>query len=213
MFKDRNGLKNHVDNAVGHETFCNLCLSAFVNAWGLKNHFENNFSVAGHDFVCLTCLLGFRTKTELEKHLSTGDKHVWCHTCHRKFKNQTERDEHWQLTTKHRHCLQPGCDFDAPNDNVLEKHLRRDHFQCEGCKRIFPSQTKLNLHHEVCTFDINCPKCGQRCAGQVDLALHMESCFYCTECHYLTSHEGNYQIVGNLLHKFALKAYLTLSSI
>lgn len=80
VFKDRNGLKNHVDNSYGHETFCNLCLSAFKDSWGLKNHFENNYSI-GHQFVCLTCLLGFQTKQELDRHLSIGEKHVWCHTC------------------------------------------------------------------------------------------------------------------------------------
>ncbi|KAK3202842.1 hypothetical protein GRF29_154g923709 [Pseudopithomyces chartarum] len=195
VFKDRNGLKNHVDHAAGHEIFCNLCLSAFINAWGLKNHFENNFSVAGHDFVCLTCLLGFRTRVELDSHLSTSQKHVCCNTCHRMFRDQTLRDEHWRVTTKHRHCLQPGCDFDAPNDNVLEKHLHDDHFQCEGCKHILPSQNKLNAHYESCKFAIACPNCASACAGQASIALHMESCFYCADCHFLTNHEGNYHIV------------------
>jgi hypothetical protein len=195
VFVDRNGLKNHVDNAAGHEVTCNLCLSAFKDAWGLKNHFENNYSVSNHDFVCLTCLLGFRTKSELDKHLFTGAKHVWCDTCHRKFHNQTERDEHWRLTAKHRHCLQPGCDFDALDKKALEIHLHDDHFQCEGCKRIFPSQTKLNLHCETCQFEVTCD-CGFQCAGRPKLELHKECCFYCTECHYHTSHEGSYQIVS-----------------
>ncbi|KAF1966154.1 hypothetical protein BU23DRAFT_331773 [Bimuria novae-zelandiae CBS 107.79] len=194
VFKDRNGLQNHVDNAAGHEIFCNLCLSAFVNAWGLKNHLENNYSVAGHDYVCLTCLLGFRTKADLDRHLITSGKHVWCNTCHKKFKDQTSRDAHWQITTKHRHCLQPGCDFDAPNEKILEKHLRDDHFQCEGCKRIFPSQTKLNLHHETCQFEIRCSYCAHRCAGMAQLALHKASCFYCAECCFQTNHEGAYQM-------------------
>lgn len=98
VFVDRNGLRNHVENAQGHEVFCNLCLSAFLNNWALQNHFENNYS-AGHQFVCLACLLGFKTNLELEKHLRTDEKHVWCTTCHRKFPNQTERDAHWQTTT------------------------------------------------------------------------------------------------------------------
>ncbi|KAK7188210.1 hypothetical protein DPSP01_001755 [Paraphaeosphaeria sporulosa] len=193
VFVDRNGLKNHVDNAAGHDVTCNLCLSAFKDAWGLKNHFENNYFVAGHDFVCLTCLLGFRTQKELDKHLFTGAKHILCHTCHRKFRNQAERDEHWRLTTKHRHCLQPGCDFDAPDEKALEAHLHDDHFQCEGCKRIFPSQTKLNLHCETCQFEVTC-NCGFGCAGRAKLELHMENCFYCSECRYQTCHESNYQI-------------------
>lgn len=77
VFKDRNGLKNHLENSLGHEVYCNLCLSAFNDEWGLKNHFENNYTV-GHEFVCLTCLLGFRSRVELERHLQSADKHTWC---------------------------------------------------------------------------------------------------------------------------------------
>jgi hypothetical protein len=77
VFKDRNGLKNHLENSLGHDVYCNLCLSAFNNEWGLMNHFENNFTV-GHEFACLTCLLGFRTNAELERHLQSAEKHTWC---------------------------------------------------------------------------------------------------------------------------------------
>jgi hypothetical protein len=77
IFKDRNGLKNHLENSLGHDVYCNLCLSAFNDAWGLKNHFENNYTV-GHEFACLTCLLGFHTDVELERHLHSAEKHIWC---------------------------------------------------------------------------------------------------------------------------------------
>ena len=107
VFKDRNGLKNHVDNTRGHETFCNLCLSAFKDEWGLKNHFENNYQVA-HPFVCLTCLLGFHSQTELDKHLETAKKHTWCMTCKRPFSTQNQRDKHWKTTTCKRFKHQLG---------------------------------------------------------------------------------------------------------
>jgi hypothetical protein len=97
VFKDRNGLKNHVDNSLGHGVFCNLCLSAFKDQWGLKNHFENNYHV-GHEFACMTCLLGFKSHQEMNKHLQTAKKHIWCETCHRPFRNQDERDAHWKKT-------------------------------------------------------------------------------------------------------------------
>ncbi|KAH5246903.1 hypothetical protein HBI71_178940 [Parastagonospora nodorum] len=193
VFKDRNGLKNHVENSWGHGVCCNLCLSAFNNEWGLKNHFENNYAV-GHQFACLTCLLGFRTQAELEKHLQLAAKHTWCESCQRRFHNQDERDEHWHKTQKHRHCLQPGCDFDGPEEAVLEEHLKRDHFQCVGCKRIFQSQTKLNNHAENCKFTVTCPQCREPYAGQAQLALHLEHCFFCEQCTFSTHHEGNYLI-------------------
>lgn len=98
VFKDRNGLKNHVDNTRGHETFCNLCLSAFKDEWGLKNHFENNYQV-DHRFVCLTCLLGFTSQVDLDRHLRVAKMHTWCMTCKRPFKSQDERDKHWKTTT------------------------------------------------------------------------------------------------------------------
>ena len=106
VFKDRNGLKNHVDNSLGHEFFCNLCLNAFKDDWALKCHFENNYAV-GHQWVCLTCLLGFRTKIELTRHLHTGKKHVVCDTCHRTFRTQDERDAHWSETTSE-YCVTYG---------------------------------------------------------------------------------------------------------
>jgi hypothetical protein len=77
IFKDRNGLKNHLENSLGHDVYCNLCLSAFNDEWGLKNHFENNYTV-GHEFACLTCLLGFRMNVDLERHLHSAEKHVSC---------------------------------------------------------------------------------------------------------------------------------------
>jgi hypothetical protein len=49
--------------------------------------------------VCLTCLLGFKTRIELERHLQTAEKHTWCGSCQRRFRSQNERDEHWQKTT------------------------------------------------------------------------------------------------------------------
>lgn len=119
VFKDRNGLKNHVDYSLGHDIFCNLCLSAFKDSWGLKNHFENNYHV-GHEFVCLTCLLGFRSKIELDKHLQTGEKHVWCHTCHRKFRNQDERDAHW-INTMSRYSIPIRCTACAISRGALSE--------------------------------------------------------------------------------------------
>lgn len=98
VFKDRNGLKNHVDNTRGHGIFCNLCLSAFKDEWGLKNHFENNYHV-DHRFACLTCLLGFNSQAELDRHLKVTKKHTWCMTCKRPFRSQEERDKHWLVTT------------------------------------------------------------------------------------------------------------------
>ncbi|KAF1935144.1 hypothetical protein EJ02DRAFT_439427 [Clathrospora elynae] len=193
VFKDRNGLKNHVDNSWDHDVYCNLCLSAFKDEWGLKNHFENNYTV-GHEFVCLTCLLGFRTRIELERHLQTAENHTWCGPCQRRFRNQDERDEHWQKTTKHKHCLQPGCDFDGQDQAALTMHHKQDHFQCEGCKRILPSQTKLNLHYESCSFAIPCPQCGQNCAGKTQLAFHLKECYVCERCNYHSHHEGDFHI-------------------
>ncbi|KAF1955901.1 hypothetical protein CC80DRAFT_81882 [Byssothecium circinans] len=192
VFKDRNGLKNHLENSLGHDVFCNLCLSAFQNQWALKNHFENNYAV-GHEFVCLTCLLGFRTKMELSRHLQTGEKHVWCNTCHRRFRNQDERDAHWKETAKHKHCLQPGCDFDASNAAELEQHLENDHFQCEGCRLIFPSNTKLSLHYHTCAFDVPCPNCGTLFPGPLKLAAHSHTCFFCTQCGFRTDTDEEYQ--------------------
>ncbi|KAH9874754.1 hypothetical protein IAQ61_003944 [Plenodomus lingam] len=193
VFKDRNGLKNHVDNSWGHEISCNLCLSAFKNSWGLKNHFENNYNV-GHEFACLTCLLGFRSNVELERHLQSSMKHTWCQTCSRRFRTQDERDEHWQTTNRHKHCLEPGCDFDCPNEAGLAQHHMTDHFQCVGCKQILPSMTKLNLHYESCSNALSCPQCGTMCAGKLRLAHHLTQCFVCKECGFHTFHEGNYKI-------------------
>lgn len=101
------------------------------------------------------------------------------------------------MTTKHKHCLQPGCDYDAPTAKILQKHLKEDHFQCAGCKLIMPSQTKLNLHLETCPFELSCPNCAVRCAGGASLQAHMETCFYCAECRFQTSHEGNFRIVSD----------------
>ncbi|KAJ4368470.1 hypothetical protein N0V83_006827 [Neocucurbitaria cava] len=175
VFKDRNGIKNHVDNSSGHKIFCNICLSAFKDDWALKNHYETNY-YAEHQFVCFTCLLGFRTQADFDRHLQTAEKHTWCETCSRRFRNQDERDEHWQKTCKHKHCLQPGCNFDCRDQATLTAHLHRDHFQCEGCKRIFPSQTKFRQHQETCSSPIPCPECGEVCVGEAQMALHMESC-------------------------------------
>ncbi|KAF2708998.1 hypothetical protein K504DRAFT_433752 [Pleomassaria siparia CBS 279.74] len=193
VFKDRNGLQNHVDNAIDHDVFCNLCLSAFKDKWGLRNHFENNYSV-GHEFACLTCLMGFRTRNQMERHLRTARKHVRCDTCHRDFQNQDERDEHWRITTKHKHCLQPGCDFDGPNISALDKHLSEDHFECDGCHMIFASQTKLTAHVESCSFNVPCDRCGEIFPGRPILAAHQENCFSCEVCKFHTTHEGNFEI-------------------
>ncbi|PSN61900.1 hypothetical protein BS50DRAFT_562143 [Corynespora cassiicola Philippines] len=188
VFKDRNGIKNHVDNSAGHDTFCNLCLSAFLDEWGLKNHFENNSGV-GHEFVCMTCLLCFHTEDELKLHINTGEKHVVCRTCFRSFRNQEERDTHWKNTMKHKHCLQPGCEFDGPDEQALERHIRYHHFHCDGCKEIFPSQNKLNAHYLKCTFDMKCRNCGESFAGRVKLLAHLETCFHCRECDFRTNYK------------------------
>ncbi|USP76091.1 uncharacterized protein yc1106_03365 [Curvularia clavata] len=193
VFKDRNGLKNHVDNAAGHETYCNLCLSAFKDEWGLRNHLENNPN-AGHQFVCMTCLLAFHTESELGVHLILDDKHVRCKTCRRGFRNQEERDQHWLTTNRHKHCMQPGCEFDGPNQAALTEHLKRDHFQCQGCKEVFPSLTKLNHHYEGCSFAVACSQCGEKCGGKSQLEVHLKHCLRCEECGYHTQHEGNFQI-------------------
>ncbi|KAF1846408.1 uncharacterized protein K460DRAFT_283469 [Cucurbitaria berberidis CBS 394.84] len=192
VFKDRNGIKNHVENSLAHEIFCNLCLSAFKDLWGLRNHFENNCHL-GHEFACLTCLLAFESQAQLERHLQKAKEHTWCGTCCGYFRNQEERDAHWKKTTKHKHCLQPGCDFDGPDAAALDRHLKRDHFQCEGCKLVLPSQTKLAQHSETCYFALFCSQCGKECAGKGQLALHLEHCYFCNECGYHTQKEKDYQ--------------------
>ncbi|KAH7116227.1 hypothetical protein B0J11DRAFT_510567 [Dendryphion nanum] len=156
IFKDRNGLQNHLSNTADHSIYCNLCLSAFQNIWGLRNHFENNSFVKGHKWNCLVCLLGFAGQKELEFHLKTADKHVSCGTCRVRFQNQKSRDEHWRVTEVHRHCLETGCEFDAngaaPEENAarLEQHLDEGHFRCDECKIILQSSTRLQLHQAVC---------------------------------------------------------------
>ena len=95
------------------------------------------------------------------------------------------------------HCLQPGCSFDGPDQATLSQHLKRDHFQCEGCKRILPSHTKLNQHYESCSFAVPCPQCGEHYAGKAQLVLHLKHCYFCQECGFHTHHEGNYQIVSS----------------
>jgi hypothetical protein len=120
VFKDRNGLKNHVDNSWGHETSCNLCLSAFKDEWGLKNHFENNYHV-DHRFVCLTCLLGFQSQMDLERHLKTAKKHTWCMTCRRPFSSQDERDKHWRTTTSE--CLVLAIDLVFMFANMVSQRI------------------------------------------------------------------------------------------
>jgi hypothetical protein len=47
----------------------------------------------------LTCLLGFNSQAELNRHLKVTKKHTWCMTCKRPFRSQEERDKHWRLTT------------------------------------------------------------------------------------------------------------------
>lgn len=231
VFKDRNGLKNHVDNSWGHETFCNLCLSAFKDSWGLKNHFENNYQV-GHEFACLACLLGFRSRNELDRHLQTAEKHTWCESCHRRFRTQDERDEHWQKTNsklpcvipaipsisssrlitsplEHKHCLQAGCNFDGPDEATLRQHHSQDHHQCLGCKHIAPSLNKLNSHYDTCVFALACTRCGEVCAGKTQLAVHLTHCYLCEECGFQTHHEGNYNIVRRIFCPLAAKAVMS----
>lgn len=191
VFKDRNGLQNHVDHAIGHDVFCNLCLSAFNNKWGLRNHFENNYSV-DHKFACLVCLEGFRNRAQMELHLRTSPKHIWCNTCHRKFRDQDERDAHWRKTTNHKHCLQPGCDFDGSNVAILEKHLKDDHFQCEACRMVFPSQTRLHVHLDTCGSTVQCEGCRALFPNQDNLMTHQKSCFACPDCEYRTDNEDSY---------------------
>ncbi|KAF3003721.1 hypothetical protein E8E13_009267 [Curvularia kusanoi] len=175
VFKDRNGLKNHVDNTRGHDIYCNMCLSAFKDEWGLKNHFENNYQVD-------------------HRHLKVAKKHTWCMTCKRPFRSQDERDKHWASTTVHKHCLQPGCDFDGPDAATLEAHYNSGHFRCDGCKCIFPSQTRLFRHQEGCNLPIVCPNCAEPCAGQGGLARHLEECFACGQCGFFTAHEVDLRI-------------------
>lgn len=98
----------------------------------------------------------------------------------------------------HRHCLQVGCDFDCRDLATLEAHHERDHFRCDGCKLIFPSQTKLHQHQEECNLPVPCPHCKEPCAGQGGLARHLKQCFACEECNYHTPHEGNLRIVSIL---------------
>jgi hypothetical protein len=92
--------------------------------------------------------------------------------------------------------LEPGCGFDGPDAAALRAHHKLDHFQCEGCKRIFPSQTKLHQHYQDCDFGVACPQCGEQCSGQYKLAVHLEHCFMCPDCGFVTHHEGNLKIVS-----------------
>lgn len=99
VFKDQNGIKNHVENSKGHEVSCNVCFSAFNGKWALKCHFDTNPS-GGHQFACFTCLLGFRSQTQLESHLQSAPSHIYCGPCDRWFHNNKQRDQHWQTTKR-----------------------------------------------------------------------------------------------------------------
>lgn len=112
----------------------------------------------------------------------------------------------------HRHCLQTGCDFDATDLAALEAHHERDHFRCDGCKLIYPSQTKLYQHQEECNLPVSCPHCDEPCAGLSGLARHLKQCFACDECGFYTPHEGNLRIVSTsklLSYLIALTDYGT----
>ncbi|OAL54640.1 hypothetical protein IQ07DRAFT_500119 [Pyrenochaeta sp. DS3sAY3a] len=149
VFKDQNGIKNHVENSKGHEVSCNVCFSAFIDKWALKCHFDTHPS-GGHQFACFTCLLGFRSQGQLEWHLRSAPAHIHCGPCDRWFHTNKQRDDHWKMTKLHRHCLLPGCTFDARDEVELDGHLERDHYQCKICKDIMPSQTRLTAHEKAC---------------------------------------------------------------
>jgi len=111
------------------------------------------------------------------------------------------------ISVAHSHCLQVGCDFDAVDLAALEAHHERDHFRCDGCKLIYPSQTKLHQHQEDCNLPVPCPYCGEPCAGQGGLARHLKQCFACDKCGFYTPHEGNLRIVSSLGRLLFLGAF------
>jgi hypothetical protein len=223
-FNDEWGLKNHFENnyTVGHEFACLTCLLGFRTNAELERHLQSAEKhiwcrVSGFSVRCVitapsrrlmlfaatSCARENRpaNSTTITRHavvgsatkmsaMSTGERLLVRHL-------DMERLNIADTCPEHKHCLQPGCDFDGPNQRAVDEHLKQDHFQCIGCKRIFPSQNKLNHHAETCTFAIACPQCNHTCAGQAELAIHLKNCFFCEECGFWAHHEGNFKIVSD----------------
>ncbi|KAF2010236.1 hypothetical protein BU24DRAFT_428245 [Aaosphaeria arxii CBS 175.79] len=163
VFGERALLQSHVKSTPNHQAHCNICLSAFKDNHALKCHFECQAKkMQDHSWICYQCLMGFEDEPRLQRHLEYGTAHVWCRTCEVRFPSQRERDEHWKdPATPHRHCLQLGCDFDAPNEIELEAHLDEVHFRCRGCKLVVDSNSKRSQHEQLCPTlkGLRCPVC------------------------------------------------------
>ncbi|XP_035712354.1 PR domain zinc finger protein 5-like [Folsomia candida] len=184
VFSSPRNLRSHIDTV--HDTAKRLrfpcefpgCAKTYLTRNAMLKHKRTEHSENPTRFPCTLCSKEFKTRTDLEAHISTHttEKAYKCCTCGRRFTQRTTMRSH-QATH-------------------MKKYTRRI-FKCNLCPKTFLRKATLHAHSQVvhenrrnhpCTF------CDKRFSTATVLRHHVEArhpankekIYSCNKCQFMT---------------------------
>ncbi|OXA47395.1 hypothetical protein Fcan01_18015 [Folsomia candida] len=159
------------------------CGKTYLNPETVSKHVKTEHTENPTRFPCILCGKEFRTRRDLESHISTHttEKAYTCSTCGRSFAQQTGMKVH--------------------EATHLEKSTRRI-VKCGLCVRIFLSKSNLLTHVKALHENLKnhpCPSCDKRFLTPTNMRTHQEAKhptnkeknYSCDKCEYRSHSKGN----------------------
>ncbi|XP_035712326.1 gastrula zinc finger protein XlCGF8.2DB-like [Folsomia candida] len=207
VFYTSETLRRHIDaihSTIDRPRFpCGFpdCDKFYLTKDDVSAHIKTQHSETPIRFPCTLCGKEFKTRAELEKHISihTKEKSYVCSTCERRFPSLSNLRSHevTHLEKSARRifkcCLCPQMSLTRAN---LQKHVQVVHenqgnYHCSFCDKRFSTLGNMRLHvdvkHPPNREKIHsCDKCEYRSHSKVYLAQHVKrhnpanrGCYFC----------------------------------
>ena len=181
--ESKESMENHIEMHVNGDLQCNQCTHVAVTNFELQKHKRDVHKK--NIWMCDLCGFEAIGKEGLKDHLGKvhNDPQYSCKLC-------LKKDKKFASVTLHEY----------------KKHIRSAHpesmFQCEGCKRLFAQQHKLENHKKIgCEGvgqkSVSCEKCGKVFSSQDSVKRHImrvhnkERSFQCPYCPFTAARQTN----------------------
>ena len=200
--ESKESMENHIEMHVNGDLHCNQCSHVAVTNFELQKHKRDVHKK--NIWICDICGLETIGREGLRDHLG-----------------KVHNNPQWSC----KQCLKEDKKTACVTLHEYKKHLRIAHpdsmFQCNGCKRLFAQQHKLDNHLKLgCEGEgrksYSCEKCGKVFSSHDSVKRHImrvhnkERSFQCPYCPFtaarqtnLTSHLNVHEGKFNLYHSLA----------